>query len=315
MGARAFCKTGTELCDMVGDSKSLCVSITRAKTLVMPFEALTSKGRIRFTRCARRRITTELATVGMIIKNVIGRADLTTRRLAESHRENCPSIEPSIDIRACNRFKPLDSFWVAGNSILLDLGISRLQVLSIHDSRDLKSWILDIVGGEGLVERIVANNIGVACKSCVGGVPERDKFIVHVELIVEQCSKTGHTLLGVVIVSEHDLEAVFDEIVSIFVHAVIQVVHVVAHSNTLVEILEKDVDKRVDAGWIFTNDLLRIEIRDALAAHIASIHILMCIDKRVNACFAHFIDKSLNLVKIISVIFASFLLDTFPHYT
>lgn len=79
----------------------------------------------------------------------------------------------------------MNSFWVASNGVLLNLSISRLQVLSVHDSRDLKGWILDIVGGKRLVERIVADNVGITSKSCIGGIPERDEFIVHVELIVE----------------------------------------------------------------------------------------------------------------------------------
>lgn len=72
MGARALSETGAKLGDMIGDSKSLCISITRAKTLVMPFEALTSQRRIGFTCFTRRRITTELTTIGMVIKNMIG---------------------------------------------------------------------------------------------------------------------------------------------------------------------------------------------------------------------------------------------------
>lgn len=75
---RSFSETSTELRDVVGDTEALSILGTRIDTLVMPSEALRGIGGIRLSRGTRCRISTQLATVCMVVQDVMAGADLTT---------------------------------------------------------------------------------------------------------------------------------------------------------------------------------------------------------------------------------------------
>ena len=102
--------------------------------------------------------------------------------------------------------------------------------------------------------------------------------------VVEKCSKSSDTLLSVVVISEHQLETVFNQVVIVLVNTVSVIVDVGARANTFIEVLEHHIHRRIDAGGVFPNHFLGVKVWNALAAHVSRKHILMSVDKRVNAC-------------------------------
>ena len=64
---------------------------------------------------------------------------------------------------------------------------------------------------------------------------------------------------------------------------------------------------------MLSDDFLGIEVRDALAAHIASENVLVCINQGIDASFTHFVDQCLNFIKVFGIVLASFALYALPH--
>lgn len=104
--------------------------------------------------------------------------------------------------------------------------------------------------------------------------------------IVEKCSKSGDALLSIVIVSKHQLETVFNQIITVIVNTVSKIVYISARANFFVEVFEHSINQRIDAGRVFSNHFLGVKIWNAFAAHVSSKHILMSVYKCVNAGFS-----------------------------
>ena len=66
-------------------------------------------------------------------------------------------------------------------------------------------------------------------------------------LIGEKTAEAGDALLGVVVVSEHHLEALVNEEVTILINVVVVIIHVMALTNAVVVILEDNVCNWIDA--------------------------------------------------------------------
>ena len=101
-------------------------------------------------------------------------------------------------------------------------------MLAVHNAWNHEGWITNVVGRIWLIERIVADHIWVTRETSRRGIPVGGKLVVHILLVGEKSTKACHTLLSVVIVGKHLLETVFDQIVSVLVNTVVQVVHITA---------------------------------------------------------------------------------------
>lgn len=64
---------------------------------------------------------------------------------------------------------------------------------------------------------------------------------------------------------------------------------------------------------MLSNSITCIKIRDAFTTHIPCKHILMSINKRVDACCSKSIYKAFNLIQIGIIIYTSSPLNCFPH--
>lgn len=281
----------------------------------MPDEALVGKFGAWLTSLTRRGPATKLTAVGVIVEDVIGRVKIATWRNSETNWVDNAAICPAINIGVSDRFEPLDGLTVVLDGILVDFGVGWLKVLPIHDTWNAQGWIFDLVGREWLIERIITDDVRIASESVSRLVPERYELIIHVVGIAKKCTEASHALLGVVVVSKHDLKAILDEEISVIIDPPAEVIHVIALSNAVVVALEEDISNWVDAGWVRSNDFLSIEVRDAFTTHVAGIDILMSINKGVDTGLTHLVNESLNSIKIGIVVLASLTLNTFPHDT
>ena len=313
LSAGTLSKACTKLSDVVRDTKALGIEVASANTLLVPDEALVCESRIGLSSSARRWIATELAAVGMVVEDVVSRADLTTGRSAEPNRVDSASVSPAINIRICDRFEPHKSLLIILDIFVKDGSVGGSQMLAVHDTRDTERWVLDVVAGEGLVERIKSDNIGVLGEAGRGGIPVSNELIVEVVHVVEEGTKAGHRLFGVVIIGKHLLEAILNKIIIVLIAAVVEIVHVIALAERGVVVLQKFICDRVDARGVLSDGLLSIEVRDTLTAHEAGKHILMGIDESVDTGFTHLVNEGLNLVKVVGIILAFGALNTFPH--
>lgn len=121
----------------------------------------------------------------MVVEDVVAGTNLTTRRLSETNREDGAAIEPAVDIGVCDWFEPHHGVRVVLDVFLEHLSVGRIQMLPVHDTWDLESRVLNLVGRVWFVNRIVADDIGVLSESGRCGVPVSDKLVVHVLRVIE----------------------------------------------------------------------------------------------------------------------------------
>ena len=121
-------------------------------------------------------------------------------------------------------------------------------------------------------------------------------------------------LRRVKVVTEVLFLAVSDQVVAIFVDLVAFVAHIIADIAQLgIVVVENRVGKLVDATWVFSDDFLGIEVRNAFATHEPRKGIFVRINQGVNTGFAKVIDELLDLLEVIPVIHARLRLNCFPH--
>ena len=117
----------------------------------------------------------------------------------------------------------------------------------VHDTWDAQGGILDLVCREGLIERIISNDVRVSSEPSRGRIPVSHELVVQILLIREKTAKAGHALLGVVVVCEHHLEALVNQEVTIIISVVPVIIHVVTLANAIVVILEDDISNWINA--------------------------------------------------------------------
>ena len=108
---------------------------------------------------------------------------------------------------------------------------------------------------------------------------------------------------------------VLNQRVIILVFSEAKAFNIRAEAELFIKTLCKEVDRGINAVAIFLQNALGIKVRDTFAAHASGEHILMGINKSINAGIAKFVDQSLNLVEIGIIILAFNALNAFPHDT
>ena len=174
--------------------------------------------------------------------------DIGARRHIETDGEDGAAIEPAIDVGVGHGLKPLDGLRVVLDVLVEDISIGRLKVLAVHDTWNVQGRVAHIIGRVWLVERGIANNVRIVSKSSRCGIPVCSKLVVHIVLVCEESAESCNTLLRVIVVSEHLLKAVLNQVVAVLVNTVAQVIHVTTWVAMLgVEVFKELVNERIDA--------------------------------------------------------------------
>jgi len=277
----------------------------------MPLKTLVLEGWIWLTRVTYT--TCKLAAVSMIIQNMLIRANIGTWWNCESHWEDSSTIKPTIHIVLGSWLEPHDGLGIICLVFTINFAVGWLKVLVVEFARDTESWVSYIISWIWLIQRIIADYIRVSRKSSGGVIPESYKFVSKTIDISEKSSKASDSLLCVIVVGKHLLEAVLDKRISIFIQSVPIAVHVIADTELIINWSEQFVNCWRNTGWTGANNFFRIKVWDTLAAHGAGKHILVSIYESVDASLTHLVDQNFDLVEVVVVIDATFAFDSFPH--
>lgn len=195
-----------------------------------------------------------------------------------------------------------------------NFSVNGLQAICICIAGRLQIRVEDKVAGPWFVQRINSDYKGVVPEVEDHSVPERDKFTRHVVHIVPQCVKALLHLRRVKVVTEVLFLAVSDQVVTIVVDLVAFGAHVIADIAELgVVVVQNRVCELVDTTWVFSDDFLSVEVRNAFATHEPRKSVFVRVNQGVNTGFAKVVDKLLNLLEVIPVIYARFCFHSFPH--
>ena len=91
--------------------------------------------------------------------------------------------------------------------------------------------------------------------------------------------------------------ALSDQVVTILVDLVAFVAHVIADIAQFgVVVVENRVCELVDATWVFGDNFLGVEVRNAFATHEPRKGVFVCVDQGVNTRFTKVVDELLDLL-------------------
>ena len=144
-------------------------------------------------------------------------------------------------------------------------------------------------------------------------IPVGNEGILQAVFVLEKCIEGVYTLYGGVVVGEHLLVAVLDERVAVLIHSITVGGDVCADTELLVDWLQKGIGPAVDAVWVLFISAPRIEVWHTFAANAPGEHVLMCVDKGVDASFSQLVDHLFNLVQVGVIVGTLSSLDRFPH--
>ena len=189
LGARSFGQASTELGDDKRNTKTLRVLGSLTDSLLVPFQADISIRNLRLASSAL--FAAELAAVSVVIKHVLAATDLTAGWSLESDAEDVSAQNAHL-IGERHRFEPHLLVGVVSLVLLKDLSVKRCQVLSVHVARHHEHWVSGGRGGEGLVQWVVTNDVGVRCEAARNVVPVADEFVGETVLVGEQGVESSH---------------------------------------------------------------------------------------------------------------------------
>ena len=312
LAARALSEASTEFSDHKGDLEAFGILNSSANSLLVPLSALGSVGNLRLT--SETFVGAELAAVGMVIEDVLIRADLTTRGDIETNIEDHARKNTNL-IWERNWLEPHLLFAVVRLILLIKFLIHGGEVSLVHVAWDEKMRVPGGVRREWLIKRIVTNDVGVVSEASRGVVPVVDKGILESIVVVEKMTEESDRLLGQIVGVEVTRLAVSDQEIFVLILSETESLHISADTELVIDRFEKTIQGPAHAVTILLQGLLGVEVWHTLTANAASKHILMGIDEGVDTVLTKLVDHSLNLVEIVVIVDTFLSLDSFPHDT
>ena len=312
LGARAFSEASTEFSNHKRKAETLGILDSGANSVLVPGFALSSVGDLRLTFTSDALVGGQLTAVGMVVQDVLVRADLATRRLLETDLEDVSTLEANL-IWEGNGLEPHLLLIIVGLSLLEDLLVERRKIGLVEVAGDEEHRVLGGVTGEWLVKRVVADNVLVLGEASGNVVPVVNELVSDTVLVVEEVSEGSHRLLGHVVSIEIAGLAVLDQGIVVFIFSELSIVKIPADAELLVDLLESPVHEAVDAMSSALDQIFGVEVREAFTAHGTGENVLMHIDKGVDASISKLVDHSLNSVKVSVVVDTLGALDGLPH--
>ena len=148
--------------------------------------------------------------------------------------------------------------------------------------------------------------------------PERDELVLHTEFVVVKGTLHRHGLNRSVVDAKVDRLAVLDQRQTLIVLPVAVFIDRFAEAGQRLDWreVEKPIEPWADAVVLSLFDnLIGVEVREALSANLTREDILMSVDESVDAALAKLVDESVHAVEVLKIVLALLVLDCLPHDT
>mmetsp|Transcript_37008 Transcript_37008/g.56745 ORF Transcript_37008/g.56745 Transcript_37008/m.56745 type:complete len:221 (-) Transcript_37008:173-835(-) len=197
-------------------------------------------------------------------------------------------------------------------NFLINPGIERGQLILIKHARLQQRRVRDEVGGEGLVDGVVPNDVGVVEELLGQLSPEIHELVSKPVLVLVESVEDGEGFGRRIVDRERLLVAFRNQRPVVLVFLVVVTVHGLALAVELHDVGELRIRPITMALSTF-GCFFGIEVRDSLTASNPSHDILVSIDHGVDSCITEVVNERFDFVEVSMVVLAGASLDSLPH--